>query len=135
MKTTLKVINDVNNNGNYGVDLLFLNGKLKYYRTKLVLTDTDSSKPKPLKSMCRYKYRMLNLMDKAKEIKSLKYIDSFCSSNLSLYAMSYNQEHDKVYGTSSSYFDAYDDDDDYYDMLDMNEKYKRYKLIRKVGQQ
>ena len=131
MKTTLKVINDVKNKGNYGVDLLFLNGKIKYYRTKLVLT--DSSKPKPLKDMGRYKYRMLNLMDKAKEIKSLKYIDSFCSSNLSLYDMSLIQEHDKVYGTSSSYFDAYDDDDDYYDMLDMNEKYKRYKLIRKVG--
>ena len=46
--------------------------------------------------------------------------------------MSFIQEHDKVYGTNSSYFDTYDDDDD---MLNMNEKYKRYKLVRKVGQQ
>ena len=100
MKTTLKVINDVNNNGNYGVDLLFLNGKIKYYRTKLVLR--DPSKPKPLKDMCRYKYRMLNPMDKAKREKGKKYIDCFSSSNISLYDMSYIQEHDKVYGTSSS---------------------------------
>ena len=134
MKTTLKVINDVNNNNsNYGVDTLFLNGKIRYYRTKLVLR--DPSKPKPLKYMCMYKYRMLNPMDKSKGEKSLKYIDSFCSSNPSLYAMSFIQEHNKVYGTSSSYFDAYDDDDDYFDMVIVDEKYKRYKLIRKVGQQ
>ena len=134
MKTTLKVINDVNNNNsNYGVDTLFLNGKIRYYRTKLVLR--NSSKPNSLKDMCRYKYRMLNPMDKAKREKGKKYIDCFSSSNISLYDMSYIQERDKVYGTSSSYFDAYDDDDDYFDMVIVDEKYKRYKLIRKVGQQ
>ena len=133
MKTTLKVINDVNNNNsNYGVDTLFLNGKIRYYRTKLVLR--NSSKPNSLKDMCRYKYRMLNPMDKAKREKGKKNIDCFSSSNLSLYDISYIQERDKVYGTSSSYFDMYDDDD-YYDALNMTEKYKRYKLIRKVGQQ
>ena len=131
MKTTLKVINDVNNNGNYGVDLLFLNGKLKYYRSKLVLI--NSSKPKPLKFMCKHNYRMRNSMSKARGEKTKKYIDCFCSSNLSLYDISYNQEHVKIYGTSSSYFDMYDDDD-YYDELNVNEKYRRYKIIRKVGQ-
>ena len=131
MKTTLKVINDVNNNGNYGVDPLFLNGKLKYHRIKLVLT--NSSKPKPLKFMCKHNYRMRNSMSKARGEKTKKYIDCFCSSNLSLYDISYNQEHVKIYGTSSSYFDMYDDDD-YYDELNVNEKYRRYKIIRKVGQ-
>ena len=130
MKTTLKVINDVNNNGKYWVDPLFLNGRLKYQRIKLVLT--NSSKPKPLKFMCKHNYRMRNSMSKARGEKPKKYIDRFCSSNLSLYDISYNQEHVKVYGTSSSYFDMYVDDD-YYDVLNMDDKYKRYKLIRKVG--